>query len=209
MKWKAWALVWLGLMCLFGILFAASSWWLPYIYLAIQYPSDPPLPSDAILIEGWVFHEELIGLTADLYSRGYGKWVVTTGEKFERLHGLIGVETWAAATKQELVSRGIPEHRIISVNQSQPGTFGSALAARVSFRQHEIHSVLIITESFHLLRTCKTYRDVTKDLSLTVSCLTHPKAGITPDTWWRSRSGWAVMVREYAALAYYKLNGYF
>jgi uncharacterized SAM-binding protein YcdF (DUF218 family) len=196
-------------MCLVGILLAASSWWLPYVYLAIRYPPDPPVPADAILIEGWVFHEELIALTADLYSRGYGKVVIATGERFGRLRGLIGVETWAAATKKDLMSRGVPEPSIIAVDQTQEGTYGSALAARTEFQHHEIHSVLIITEPLHLLRTCKTYRKVTRDLALNISCLTHQPARMTPESWWQSRSGWAVMAREYAALAYYTIHGYF
>jgi uncharacterized SAM-binding protein YcdF (DUF218 family) len=208
LRWRLFVLVGLILLCTGAVLFGTSPWWLPGVFLAIQYAPDNPSPADAILIEGWVFHEGLISLTADLYRQGYGKLVFATGERFERLQGLIGMDTWADATKKELTALGVPDQDIIAVAQTLEGTHGSALAARAELQRHGIHSLLIITEPLHLLRTCQTYRKATRELALRISCLTLQPARMTPDNWWRSRSGWAMMAREYAALAYYGMKGY-
>jgi len=82
----------------------------------------------------------------ELYRAGYAPLVVMTGGKMPG-----DVYTEAETGEAYLLQRGVPQSAIVWENLSRD-TWDNLAGADPLLRQHGVHSVLIVSDGFHLLR---------------------------------------------------------
>lgn len=145
-KWVVALAAFLLLIPLIGLGFMAA------IYA--QARNDEARSVDAIIVLGaaqWngrptdVF-EARLQHTLDLYNRGLAPWIIVTGGKMEgdAFTEADTAETW-------LINRGVPERAILKETVGNDTWENINGAWKVS-RNHNIRSVLIVSDGFHLFR---------------------------------------------------------
>ncbi len=115
---------------------------------------DEARPVDAILVLGAAQYNGVptdvfaarLQHALDLYNRGLAPWIIVTGGKQEGDAFTEGdtAQTW-------LMNSGVPENAILVENTSRD-TWQTMQNARVIGRDHDISSVLIVSDGFHLFR---------------------------------------------------------
>lgn len=82
----------------------------------------------------------------DLYNEGYAPWIIVTGGRQEgdAFTEADTAETW-------LMNRGVPEDAILMENQGRD-TWQNLKGARDAAEPHDIKTVLIVSDGFHLFR---------------------------------------------------------
>lgn len=84
--------------------------------------------------------------TVELYQAGYFPWVIVSGG--------LGKEGFdeALVMRDHLVTRGIPQDKVIMDNQGNT-TFDSAVNTRRILREKNLKSVFVVSQYFHLPRS--------------------------------------------------------
>ncbi|MCO5227640.1 MAG: YdcF family protein [Thermomicrobiales bacterium] len=124
------------------------------IAIYAQARSDETRKVDALLVLGAAQYngrptdvfEARLQHTLDLYNQGYAPYIIVTGGKME---GDQFTEGDTAATWLE--NRGVPTSAIIIENEGRD-TWDTLEGAWVLSRPYDVHTILIVSDGFHLFR---------------------------------------------------------
>ena len=180
--------------------------WLQSIY-GLLVPDPNIEVADAILVEGWANDEE-VQLAADLFKKGFGKYIFTTGYKIGRFAECYKSDNYAEVTKEQISKMGIEDYKIIPIIQPERGTYNEAVSSKLLFEKYNIKSVLIVTTNWHMLRTYLTYKEVFKGKPITFYLAPVDAEMCKVNNWWRSHDGLECLFGEYLKLIYYWFKGY-
>lgn len=161
--------------------------------------------ADAILVLGGGREERILeGVT--LYQRGYGKYLIMTGEFFEPLFYKKTLH-WALQGKALAHSRGVSNEHIIPILNSL-STRDDATLSRAECRKRGFNSLIIISEPFHTKRAYYTFKKVYKNSGIKIMMYPVQNSWYKKDTWWLSEKGLLVTNEEYVKFVYYILKRY-
>lgn len=191
---------------LFIVIVLFRGFWLQSIY-GILVPKPNIKVADAILIEGWTNDKE-IQLAADLFRKGFGKYIFTSGYKIGRFADCYKSDNYAEVTKEQISKMGIEDYKIIPIIQPERGTYNEAVSSKPLFEKYSINSVLIVTSNWHVLRTYLTYKKVFKEKPIIFYLAPVESELFKANNWWRSHYGLEHLFMEYLKLIYYWCNGY-
>jgi len=180
--------------------------WLQSIYNGLV-----PVPNikvaDAILIEGWTNDEE-IQLAVDLFKKGFGKYIFTTGYKIGRFADCYNSDNYAEVTKEQIDKMGVENYKIIPVIQPERGTYNEAVSCKLLFERYNIKSVLIVTANWHMLRTFLTFKKVFEGKSIEFYLAPVESKICKADNWWKNHYGLEYLFSGYLKLMYYWFKGF-
>ncbi|NPV84628.1 MAG: YdcF family protein [Anaerolineae bacterium] len=136
---------------------------------------------------------------ARLYEQKYVDWIILTETgKTSPDFGL-----FSDIDKFELIRLGIPPDQIIITEQHVDDTRDEARVVKKVAQSRNFHSLLVITDPFHSLRTRIIFRDRFRGSDITVYIRPVQGHWYRSSTWWTSRQGWETTLGEYARLFAY------
>ena len=190
----------LGVLSLACLLILFHEQWLTLVgdFLIVE---DPLQPADVIhVIAGDDYRTDY---AIDLYQRGYGKTLFFTGgwcKRHQYRHGEHG--------KEKSVAHGVPAQEIAFDDSTVTSTYMEAerLKEWISHSGTPIHSVIVVSDPYHMRRTRWTYKRVLgPDIKISMAPIPFK---LTPyqHTWWRDRQSKNYVEDEYKKYLYYILR---
>ncbi|WP_156383493.1 YdcF family protein [Pseudoxanthomonas sp. Root65] len=149
----AWRLLLLALVWLVGV--AAYIIWVGQ--------RDDAAPADAIIVLGAAAYdakpspvfEERIRHGIDLYKRGLAPTLIFTGG-----YGGVGARfSESQVARRYALRQGVPEKAILIESLSR-NTHDNLRQARTLMQQHQLHSVIIVSDPLHMARALRISRDL-------------------------------------------------
>lgn len=162
--------------------------------------------SNLLVVEGWI-HEYAIRGALEEFRRGSYQRIFTTGGPVIGSGGYINdFQTSASVGADLLKHAGVPPEFVEMVPSrvmDRDRTYGSAVALREWFRQHNmaVHSINVITEDVHARRTRFLFQKALGD-KVAVGIIAIPNPDYNAKHWWRYSAGVKDVVSEAAAYAY-------
>lgn len=162
------------------------------------FVSDEPQKVDAIFLPGGS-HPEQPEYAAELYSKGYAKWLIPSGGvsvKADKWHGARSKADIYNGDYQSdcefftdvLIKNGVPATAIIGENKSGHTRDNAFLSRKaVDEKGVEIKTAIIVCKAFHARRCLMLYQMAFPDTQITV-CPVHCY-NITADNWYKSEKG--------------------
>lgn len=162
------------------------------------FVSDEPQKVDAIFLPGGSF-PELPEYAAELYRKGFAKWLVPSGGVSVKLSGWQGVRSKADIYDGDygsdcefftdvLIKNGVPQSAIIGEDKSGHTRDNAFLSREVVDKAGiEIKTAMIVCKAFHARRCLMLYQMAFPDVRLIV-CPVHCY-NITKDNWYESEKG--------------------
>jgi uncharacterized SAM-binding protein YcdF (DUF218 family) len=199
-RWHIYSIIAL-VICLQFVLFRGA--WLKHVadYLIYQ---DNIVPAEAVLVLGGGKQERVEQAVA-LYHAKFAGTVLLTGMYMG--HGWKKPIThWAVEGKALAESAGVPPGRAIPIFGSR-STFEDATLSRAYCLQHNIRSLIVVSEPYHTKRARLVFDKVYKGSGISV--MLHPvhNSWYQADSWWKTRAGASLTGMEYVKLFYYLLKG--
>ena len=160
--------------------------------------SDTPIKSDAIFLPGGS-HPEQPEYAAELYKKGFAKWIVSSGgvsvkrDKWPGVRSKADVYNGDYKTDCEfftdvLIKNGVPTEAIVGEDKSGHTRDNAFLSRKaVDEKSIEIKNAIIVCKAFHARRCLMLYQMAFPDVSFTVcpvSCY-----NITKDNWYKTEAG--------------------
>jgi uncharacterized SAM-binding protein YcdF (DUF218 family) len=135
-----------------------------------------------------------------LYLEEYADAVILT-ETGAVLEGYSA--TYSSEQRLVLIYAGIPPTAIQVIGKHAASTREEAKLVRTLVANTDAHTLIVVTDPYHTLRTRLIWNDVFKDSG--VELIIRPARGswYKPETWWLSRAGWENTINEYAKLVSY------
>jgi uncharacterized SAM-binding protein YcdF (DUF218 family) len=106
----------------------------------------------------------------------------------------------------EAIESGIPANAILITEQHVDSTIDEARATRKLMNIHNLHSLIVITDPFHTMRTRLIFRKEFKESEITVYIRPVRNHWYQSDTWWLSVRGWKTTISEYLKLIGYLIG---
>ena len=159
---------------------------------------DKPQKVDAIFLPGGS-HPEQPEFAAELYHKGYAKWLIPSGGVSVKRDKWPGVRSKADIYNGDyqsdcefftdvFVKNGVPADAIIGENKSGHTRDNAFLSRRVvDENELEIKTAIIVCKAFHARRCLMLYQMAFPDTTFFVCpavCM-----GITKDNWYKSEQG--------------------
>jgi uncharacterized SAM-binding protein YcdF (DUF218 family) len=164
---------------------------------------DPLEKSDAIIVlSDDNFYADRAAHAADLYRHGWAPLVVASGRKLRSYAGV------AELMQHDLVERGVPKDKILTVAHNADNTREEAQILLRQAVEHKWHSVIIVTSNYHTRRARYIFvRIFPQQIGVTMSGAND--GGFDPQHWWQSRLGLKEITREWAGMvvAMWELRG--
>jgi hypothetical protein len=166
---------------------------------------NDPVPSDILVIEGWISDSALKATLTELTRDHYRKVLVTGGPIGSGTY-LCGYTNWADLGAATLLRLGVDTNTVEAVpaaRVTRDRTFASAVALHAWFHRHHIDaaSLNILTMADHSRRSrllfCKA---LGRDYH--VGVITIENRDYDPDRWWKSSEGVRSVVGELLAYGY-------
>jgi uncharacterized SAM-binding protein YcdF (DUF218 family) len=109
--------------------------------------------------------------------------------------------------RNQLVDKGVPIGAIRITEKPAGSTRGEAKAVKNLVENDDsIHTVIVVTDSFHSFRTRLQFRDVFSDSDIKVVVRPVTGSWYRSTTWWLSARGWEATVLEYIKLGAFLLG---
>ena len=162
-------------------------------------PEEKTLPVTAVIMGAQVLRggrpssalEARVEHAARMYSRGDLKLLVPTG-------GLGEHAPREAALMADILRReGVPE-KAVSLENKATSTWDSASRLAGIVRERGLEDVLVVTDPLHCVRSVWAFRE------FGIQAWAEPAYG--SPMWWKPRSRRAQLVREAAALVWYRIR---
>lgn len=139
-----------------------------------------------------------------LFKEGYGG-VLFLSEGEDAIDGLEEIK-WIDLVLPRALESGVAEDKIFIVRNTS-STREEADSSREGFMNQGVKSVIIVTEPYHTLRSCLTFRKTYKDRNIIFRC--RPSLGwFRSDNWWTLERGLIAVNNEYIKLVFYLIKGY-
>jgi uncharacterized SAM-binding protein YcdF (DUF218 family) len=204
---ERWGFSFKGILVIAGIALAAGSFMFFFIrpFLAVTQRTG----SNILVVEGWV---HLYGITAAVkeFNDGHYQRVFVTGGPVEGLGGYVNdFQTCASVGADELKAAGIPPGSLQMVPSrvmDRDRTYGSAVALRQWFREHDLHvdSINVLTEGAHARRTRLLFQEALGP-HVKVGIISVANLDYDPGQWWRYSDGVRDVSSEALAYVYAKI----
>jgi len=201
---ERWGLSWRGWLIVVSAGFA--------IVVVLLFNAEPFLAethrvnSDILVVEGWI-HEYAIRRAVEEFHTGSYQRIFTTGGPVTGSgHYINDYHTSASVGAEELKKLGVPSQMVQMVPSrvmDRDRTYGSAVALREWFRQHDLSlkSLNIITEDTHARRTRFLFQKALGG-SVAVGIIAVPNPDYDAQRWWRYSEGVKDVVSEGFAYLY-------
>lgn len=162
------------------------------------FVSDTPKKSDAIFLPGGS-HPEQPEYAAELYHKGYTKWIIPSGGVSVKRDKWPGVRSKADIYNGNyqsdcefltdvLIKNGVSADAIIGENKSGHTRDNAFLSRKiVDEKGIKIKTALIVCKAFHARRCLMLYQMAFPDVEINV-CPIHC-CNITKDNWYKSEQG--------------------
>lgn len=162
------------------------------------FVSDEPEKADAIFLPGGSFPEQP-EYAAELYHRGYAKWLIPAGGVSVKRDQWPGVRSKADRYDGDyqsdcefltdvLLKNGVPASAIIGEDQSGHTRDNAFLSREVVDKSGvAIHTALIVCKAFHARRCLMLYQMAFPEVDIKV-CPVHCY-NITKENWYKSKTG--------------------
>jgi uncharacterized SAM-binding protein YcdF (DUF218 family) len=189
-----------GISCIIAMIFFFAAGFVLLTGLgAILVIADPIKKADAIVIlSGGDEHrmQEAILLYQEKYA---GMIILTeTGSKVS------GYETdYSFEQRLALINAEIPPTAILITPKHANSTREEARAVLSMVTNESMHSIIVVTDSYHTLRTRLIWREAFRNSGITIIVRPDRGSWYKSNTWWLSKNGWETTILEYAKLANY------
>jgi uncharacterized SAM-binding protein YcdF (DUF218 family) len=171
-------------------------------FLAITHRVD----ANILVVEGWI-HEYAIRAAVKEFQSNHYQRAFTTGGPVVGTGGYINDFYTSASVGADLLKKcGLPDERLQMVPShvmDRDRTYGSAVALRNWFREHDIvvRSVNVMTEDVHARRTRLLFEEALGK-SVTVGIIAVPNPDYDARRWWRYSDGVREVIGESIAYIY-------
>jgi uncharacterized SAM-binding protein YcdF (DUF218 family) len=179
-----------------------------YSFLAVTHRVD----TNVLVVEGWV-HEYAIRAAVEEFRSNPYQRVLTTGGPVEGAGGYINDYNTSASVGADLLKKnGLPNELVQMVPSrvmDRDRTYGSAIALRTWFREHNmpVHSINVVTEDLHARRTRLLFQKALgHDTAVGIIAVSNPD--YDSRHWWRYSAGVKDVVSEAASYIYARLLFY-
>jgi len=182
--------------CLFALLAVLGLLYLAFRGLgAFLITGDVLEPGDAVVVLGGGT-EQRVTEAVHLVKEGYGHWLIITepGEVAPGEGSGSQVFRWVA------ILDGISPDVILITEKTAANTYQEATAVLATMQQHQLKSIIVVTDPFHTKRTQLIFRSVFAGSGLTVRVHPVPGHWYRSSTWFLSIAGWENTLREYVKL---------
>jgi hypothetical protein len=203
---ERWSLTWRGWLILGFTVVVTSALFLKGVYpfLATTHRVD----ADVLVVEGWI-HDYAIQAAVEEFGRGSYQRVFTTGGPVEGSGGYINDYHTNASVGADLLKKyGLPAEFLQMVPSrvmDRDRTYGSAVALRNWFREHDMHirSLNVLTENVHARRTQLLYQEAF-GRKVNVGIISASNPDYDARYWWRYSDGVREVIGETIAYIYAK-----
>jgi uncharacterized SAM-binding protein YcdF (DUF218 family) len=182
--------------------------WLAARWLIVSAPLDR---ADAIVVlSGSSTLSERAEHAARLYSEHRAERIILTSDNQQG--GWSSTERrnpyFYEILRNELIRGGVPPQNIDLAGPAVHSTREEAVALSQYLKVQNLHSILIVTSSYHSRRALWTFRSVFRGSNTQVGLDPVPTGIQTPlpGTWWLHQKGWEFVFVEYLKLIYYRLS---
>jgi uncharacterized SAM-binding protein YcdF (DUF218 family) len=169
---------------------------------AVLVIADPLEKADAIVVLSGgedVRLQEAISL----YKEEYAETIILTetGAKVEGYNS-----QYSSEQRLYLIYAEIPSSAIQIIGKHAASTREEAKLVRTQAANTNIHTLIVVTDPYHTLRTRMIWKDVFKDSGIKI--IVRPARGswYKSTSWWMSTAGWENTISEYAKLLSYVVN---
>jgi uncharacterized SAM-binding protein YcdF (DUF218 family) len=197
---------------LVAFLLLVTLWLVAWVAARLLIVSAPLDHADAIVVlSGSATLAERTQHAAFLYSEGRSQKILLTADNQQG--------GWSRTEQRNLYfyeiairrlkNLGVPPENIEVVNPPVDSTWEEALVLSEYSKIHNLHSLLIVTSSYHSRRALWTFRTLFRDGQTQVGLDPVPTGIQTPPpaTWWLHGRGWQLVMVEYLKLIYYLCRG--
>lgn len=166
---------------------------------------NDPIPSDILVIEGWIPDYALQTTLARVAHDRYRKVLVTGGLITSGTY-LCGYTNWAELGAATLVRLGMDTNTVEAVPAapvSRDRTYASAVALRAWLRRHHMDtaSLNILTMADHSRRSRLLFRKALgRNYQVGIICIENQD--YDPHRWWQTSEGFRTVVSEMIAYGY-------
>jgi uncharacterized SAM-binding protein YcdF (DUF218 family) len=187
-----------GITCLLCLMFlvAAGSVFLTGLG-AILVIADPVKKADAaVILSGG--DKKRMQEAISLYEEKYvGEIILTeTGSKVS------GFDTdYSFEQRLMLIDAGIPSSAILITPKKSDSTQEEARAVLNLIGNENTHDLIVVTDSYHTLRTRLIWRDVFRESGINIIVRPGRESWYKSSSWWFSKDGWEATILEYVKLA--------
>ena len=203
-KWSGRKLWSRSAICLFLLL---TLWFLSWIAAQLLIVHIPQEHSDVIVIlSGSSTIHERVEHAAELFKSQSAKRIVLTNDNEQG--GWSTTEQrnpfFYEHARTELIRLGVPPDCIEVLYTPISSTWDEAQVVRAYVVSKDLHSVLIVTSSYHSRRALATFRALfPQNVSLGMDPVATGIQTPSPAMWCFQLRGWQIVVAEYVKLIYY------
>jgi uncharacterized SAM-binding protein YcdF (DUF218 family) len=200
LSWRGWLIVFAGVLLTFSLFLFRI-----YPFLAVTHRVD----TNVLVVEGWI-HEYAIRAALKEFQSNHYQRVFTTGGPVEGAGGYINDYNTAASVGADLLRKNGLSNESLQMVPSRvmdrDRTYGSAIALRTWFREHNmpVRSIDVVTENVHARRTCLLFQKALGH-NVAVGVIAVPNPDYDPRHWWRYSEGVKDVFAESAAYIYARL----
>jgi len=188
--------------CLISTLVVLALIFLAWMFGAGLIVSNPLKPVDAIVV--------LSGGKADrlaegvkLFFEGYSKSIILTKTDTDNLDP----ETGGDLIKQySAVNLGVPIEDVVVTETTATSTVEEAQAVLHEMHRYGFTSCILVTDSFHTLRSRYIFSQVFRGQGITLIMHPAPVDWFKRSNWWTTTQGWTTATSEWIKLIGYLLG---
>jgi uncharacterized SAM-binding protein YcdF (DUF218 family) len=160
--------------------------------------ADPLEKADAVvLLSGG--DQARMDETVRIYEEEFASTIILT-ETGEDVEGY-DVQ-YSKEQRNLLVDKGVPLGAIRITEKPVGSTRGEAKAVKkLIASDDDVHSIIVVTDSYHSFRTRLQFREVFSDTDIKVLVRPVRDSWYRSTTWWLSPQGWQATILEYFKLA--------
>lgn len=161
--------------------------------------ADPLKKADAVVILSGG-GEQRMNEAISLYEEKYAGTIILT----ETGSKVSGFDTqYSFEQRLALIDAGIPSTAISITSEHVNSTREEARAVLDLVKNENIHSIIVVTDSFHTFRTRLIWREAFRNSGIQIIVRPVKGSWYKSSTWWLSSSGWETTILEYLKLANY------
>jgi uncharacterized SAM-binding protein YcdF (DUF218 family) len=164
--------------------------------------------TDILVVEGWISHDAILAAAAEFSNGGYRRIYVTGGPVAGTGAYINDFNTSANVGADLLKAAGLSSQLVQAVPsrvRTRDRTYGSALALRQWFREHDVDArkLNVVTEGVHGRRSRLLFQEVF-GRNVQIGIISLRNGEYDPDHWWRYSEGVKEVISEGGAYLYAK-----
>jgi len=169
---------------------------------AVLVIADPLEKADAIVVLSGG-EEVRLQEAINLYQEEYAETIILTetGAKVEGYNA-----QYSSEQRLYLIYAEIPSSAIQIIGKHAASTREEAKLVRTQAANTNIHTLIVVTDPYHTLRTRMIWKDVFRDSGIKIVVRPARGSWYKSTSWWMSTAGWENTISEYAKLLSYVIN---